>query len=84
MDLEKIKTDDFAYGLSKILEKQIKEIHGYVSTEFGEPTFHMSSIEFEDGTLITCEGDREYAYLAYNEKLDKKCQEIHKEESENG
>ncbi len=76
MDLEKLKTSSFEYGLTKILGKQIKEINGYISNEYGEPTFQMTSILLEDDTSIRCEGEHDCPYLAYNDELDKKCQEI--------
>ncbi len=80
MNIEKLKTSDFEYGLSKILEKQILEVNGYISTEYDEPTFKMTSILFTDGTKICCEGEHDCPYLAYNDNLDTKCQQIFKME----
>lgn len=76
MDLEKIKTSDFEYGLSKILRKQILEVNGYISTEYDSLMFKMTNIMFTDGTNISCEGEHDCPYLAYNDDLDQKCIEI--------
>lgn len=80
MSTEQFKTSDFEYGLAKIMGQSIKEVHGYISTEFDEPMFKMTSIELEDGTMIQCEGEHDMPYLAYDDKLDEACALIHEEE----
>ena len=81
MNLKDFKTSDYEYGLSKILKKEILEVNGYSSTEYDETTFKMTSILFTDGTTITCEGEHDCPYLAYNNELDEQCQKIYDEEN---
>ncbi len=83
MNIQDFKTSDHEYGLTKILGKQILEVNGYISTEYAEPAFKMTSILFTDGTNVTCEGEHDCPYLAYNDKLDEQCQKIHDEENKN-
>lgn len=80
MSVEDLKTSDYEYGLTKIMGAAIKEIHGYVSGELGEPTFKMTCVELEDGTTIECEGEHDLPYLAYNDRLDDTVAEIVEEE----
>lgn len=79
--MDKYKTSNFEVGLTKVMGCNIKEVHGYVSNEFDEPTFKLTKIELMDGTNITCEGEHDCPYLAYNDKLDEKCKEIHDDEN---
>ena len=83
MNLKNLKTSDCEYGLTKILGKKILEVNGYISTEYCEPTFKMTNILFTDGTEVTCEGEHDYPYLAYNKDLDEQCQKIYDEENKN-
>lgn len=84
MKLEDLKTSSFEYGLTKILGKKVKEINGYISSDYGEPTFKITSVVLDDDTCIDCEGEHDLPYLAYNKDLDEKCIEIKEsEEKEN-
>lgn len=58
-----IKTGEFEIGLSKLIGKPIKEIHGLLTHEFGDVTFEMTRIEFEDGSELGCEGEHDLPYL---------------------
>lgn len=58
-----VKTSDYEIGLTKMVGKKVKEVHGYISIEFGEPTFKMTKIEFDDGSFVGCEGEHDFPYL---------------------
>lgn len=50
-------------GISKLTGKKIKEIIGYLSTEFGDVTFQVSRLIFEDDTEMGFEGEHDFPYL---------------------
>ena len=54
---------DLYISLNKLHGKAVKDIHGYITTEFGDPTFKMSKVVFEDGTSVFCEGEHDLPYL---------------------
>ena len=85
-ELEKrYKADDgseFHLSLNKISGKKIKDIYGYVSNEFGEPSFVISGIIFEDNSTIGVEGEHDYPYLAdYDNSLAEVLEKIASERS---
>ena len=52
----------------------IKDIHGYISQEFGDPVFELCKVVFEDGTQIGVEGEHDCPYLCgetnlYNDEV---------------
>lgn len=47
----------------------IKDIHGYISEEFGDPVFKLRKIIFEDGTQIDVEGEHDCPYLCGETEL---------------
>ncbi len=52
----------------------IKDIHGYISQEFGDPVFELCKVVFEDGTQIEIECDYDFPYLCgetslYNDEV---------------
>ena len=51
-------------SLCKLTGKKIADIHGYLSNEFGSPTFKVSVIVFEDGANAFVEGEHDFPYLA--------------------
>lgn len=55
--------NQFCISLSKLTEKKIKDVHGYVSVEFGEPVYKLCYIVFEDGTEAHCEGEYDMPYI---------------------
>lgn len=62
-----IKVGGFEISLSKLVGKQVKDIRGYLSKEFGDVVFKMTSIVLEDDTKMGCEGEHEFPYLVqYN------------------
>ena len=63
MNYEEAKVSDYELGITKIVGKKIKEIRGYLTTEFGDVTFQMTKVEFEDGTFLGCDGEHDCPYL---------------------
>lgn len=51
------------FSLVKLAGKKIKDIYGYISTEFGNPDFQLSKIVFEDGTTSYVGGEHDHPYL---------------------
>jgi hypothetical protein len=58
-----VEGSDFKLSLVKIAGKAIKDITGYVSTEFDTPTFKLCNVVFEDGSEMGCEGEHDMPYL---------------------
>lgn len=54
---------DYLLSLSSIVGKPIKDVHGYVSHQFGEPVFKVSKVVFEDDTDETLGGEHDIAYI---------------------
>jgi hypothetical protein len=54
---------DWELSLVKLAGKSIKDITGYISEEFGTPTFKMHTVVFEDGLEMGCEGEHDMPYL---------------------
>jgi len=52
-------------NLEKLAGKKIKEVQGYISTEFDSesPCFQLFRIIFEDDSSSFCEGEHDIAYL---------------------
>lgn len=65
MEKQKYNSDiDKRYiSLAKVKGSAIKEVVGYISTEFGDPCFKLSRIYFEDGTDCWCEGEHDMPYV---------------------
>lgn len=63
MEKKDIETSSYTIGLTKVIGKAIKEIHGYTSTEYDDPVFKLCKVEFEDGTFLGCEGEHDFPYL---------------------
>lgn len=74
MKIEEILTDgDWQIGLSKVLGKQIKEIHGYITgNENDGEYFKMTKIEFENGTFMFAEGEHDMPYLTTTNGADER------------
>lgn len=53
----------YEIGLTKLIGKSIKEVRGYLTGELGGVTFKMTRIEFEDGTMLGCEGEHDLPYV---------------------
>lgn len=61
--LNEVKVGDFEISLSKLNGQPIKDVLGYISMEFGEPTFQLTKIIMEDGSDYCCEGEHDMPYL---------------------
>lgn len=53
----------YLIGLTKIVDKGIKEVVWYLSTEYDDPVFELSQIIFDDGSILGCEGEHDFPYL---------------------
>lgn len=53
----------FYLSLTAVAGKKIKDIQGYITHEFGDPTFQLCNIIFEDGSEMGCEGEHDLPYL---------------------
>jgi hypothetical protein len=66
MKLADVKVDDKKYAnisLSKLMGKPVKDIEGSLSMEFGDITFKLNKVVFEDGSDLHCEGEHDMPYL---------------------
>lgn len=59
--------DDFLLSLAKITSKKIKDVVGYITTEYGEPQFEVMHIVFDDDTKVWLHGEHDsvVAYEGY-------------------
>lgn len=75
--IEDIRPEGEAYhiSLSKLFNNQVKDILGYISTEFGDPTFVLSKVIFEDGN-IWVEGEHDLPYLGLGDDVKGYTEEI--------
>ena len=51
-------------SLSKLVDKKIVDIVGYISTYGSGASFKLSKIIFEDGTFVFIEGEHDYPYVS--------------------
>lgn len=84
--VNKYQADGSSYELSleKLTGQKIKDVLGYVSMEFGEPSFQLTKIVLENGTQFWCEGEHDHPYITdgTGDKLDEYLlQSIHDEEN---
>ena len=54
---------DTDISLAKLTGKKVKDVVGHLTKEFGDPTFQLSKIVLEDGSIIHCEGEHDMPYL---------------------
>ena len=66
----KVDSSSFEVSLLKIIDKKIIDIRGYISAEFDEPIFQLTSIVFEDGSELGCEGEHDCPYLVQSHVKD--------------
>ena len=55
---------DWEKSLTRVVGKRIVDVVGYVSDEFGDPTFKITGILLEDGTILAVEGEHDFPYIA--------------------
>jgi hypothetical protein len=79
--IEDVRVEGHGYylSLSKIIGKSIKDIYGYISLEFGDPSFKLTRIVFDDDSALGVEGEHDHPYpvlmtrddpFQFEEKLD--------------
>lgn len=61
--LSDVRVDDYQISLVKLTGKAIKDIYGYLSTEFDEPIFKMTRVVLEDDSYFFTEGEHDCPYL---------------------
>lgn len=61
--------DSYVYvDLGKLLDSPVTRALGYVSDVWGNgPQLVLSYIELENGTLVSCDGEHDFAYVYSNE-----------------
>ncbi len=78
-----VKGSDYQLSYSKMVGKKIKDIEGYISTEYDEPTFKLCKIVFEDGSHQGVEGEHDFPYLVdYDDRIVGLMEKIDKEEED--
>ena len=73
--------DEYHLSFKKISGKNIKDIVGNISEEFGDPAFKIYAIIFEDGTIFYVEGEHNCPYITVDEETDKIINAINEEEN---
>lgn len=69
--LSDIRCEDSRYecSLSKLTQREIKDIRGYFSDPFdGVVVFHLTNIEFADGTKLRIAGEHDIPYIPQNHR----------------
>jgi hypothetical protein len=56
-------TSNFETSLTKLLGKNIVDIKGYFTSEFGDSTFKATALVLEDGTEMGFEGEHDLPYI---------------------
>lgn len=54
---------DSLLKLSDVAGRKVKDVRGHISMEFGDPTFQISCIEYEDGACDFCGGEHDLPYV---------------------
>lgn len=64
--IQDIRADDSSWesSLVKLTGAQIKDVIGFIDREFGDPVFHVTEIQFTDGTRVDVAGEHDIAYLS--------------------
>lgn len=58
-----VEGSTYELSLLKLVGKQVKDVQGYISREFGHPVFKLTRIVFEDDTYVYAEGEHDCAYV---------------------
>lgn len=53
----------YELSLKRVLDQPIADVLGYVSNEFGEPTFKLTRLVLGNGVSIRVEGEHDFPYL---------------------
>jgi hypothetical protein len=57
---------DYEVSLSTLAGRKIVDLAGYRCDEFGDPTFKLTRVLFEDGTAFDIEGEHDFPYIDSN------------------
>jgi hypothetical protein len=60
----KVDGSTWEISLCKLIGKKVKDIRGYISPEFGDMSFKLSHIVFDDDSEMSVEGEHDFPYLA--------------------
>lgn len=65
INLKDVLADGSTYEISlvKLTGKKIKDVKGYLTSEFGGVTFKVTELVFEDGSTMGFEGEHDLPYL---------------------
>lgn len=50
-------------SLAEMMQRGVVDVYGWVSEEFGDLTFQMTRVVFDDGTAVGCEGEHDHPYV---------------------
>lgn len=62
-DNVKVSDEDSDISLSKLIGKQIKDVHGSLRTDFGQVTMKLTKLIFDDNSFMFFEGEHDFPYL---------------------
>lgn len=51
-------------SLTEVVGSPIKDVYGYWTSNFGEATFKLARIIFENDTYVHVEGEHDFPYIA--------------------
>lgn len=63
MKIEDIEASSYEISLTKLTGLKIKDVYGYLSNEFGEPTFKLTKLIFDNDQEMWFEGEHDFPYL---------------------
>ena len=85
---ETVRADetDYRISLSKLIGKEVQDVVGYLSQEFGDVSFKLIKVIFADGSEMGVEGEHDHPYLVSygkddqpnfdDETLEALCEEV--------
>lgn len=63
-NLEDYKNENGNISLLKVLgERKVKDIEGYISTEFGDHTFKLTALVLDNDKKMWFEGEHDFPYI---------------------
>jgi len=61
--IESSKISSFELSLTQLSKKQVIDVAGYLTNEFGDVSFKLTRVILSDGTSAHCEGEHDLPYL---------------------
>lgn len=79
-----VSASKYGYELSvkDLTGSPVKDIYGWASTEFGDPCFKISRIEFMDGRIVDVEGEHDIPYICDEGKVVKLPETVETKDTE--